>query len=577
MRYAITLLVLCALCGVSGAAPAPEAPVQRRADFLPLGVYWPGEHTFGEYLIPKLRWREIDKALVDLAAHHVNAIWLTHISARDAAEFARHAAQRNIYVVASLGELAGEEPAVQKADHAALVRETLNAWGDAPPPIAWGLADEPRAGYMDTMAKYVQAWKAEAPREPVTCVAMWGDVSATAKAGFDVLCSDVYPFFSPGNPNNYGMPPWAAWKLVTQRVVSNSAHPWMMGQGYQEPWGPYTVDENGNIVYLPGGAPHWEMPTQAQMKWQAWSQFALGGKGMFFFLYRFPTTANPTATPCTLPAVVNTPVNSHAPRALVYDDGRPTPQYDAMGEAYAAIAQHAALLASLQVSAGPEAWITDGGATVVNVLLDPTTQKRYLIAVGSFEEKRPQPVTVILGPHITGLTRHDTGVAVPLTVMTPFRTATLTLPPGDGVIYDCTVDATNLPSYYADQFTDDRYQRDAIGETSGMSRYNEWLSSKNGNLACITYDVDKLLGPAGAGSARVLLYSGGVNGYGRGAFWSMSADGVTFAPLSENAFDTAIPFATRYLRVGLSWQGASTPHYGHLSRLLFCQWKQAAK
>jgi hypothetical protein len=119
-----------AAAGATRAADdAPPGP--RSPSFLPRGVYWAGEHTFNDIPDPKARWQRIERALDDLAAHHVNAVWLTHLSAGETAEFARRAARRGIHLVASLGELAGEVPHIRKGDHKALIERTLKAWGDA--------------------------------------------------------------------------------------------------------------------------------------------------------------------------------------------------------------------------------------------------------------------------------------------------------------------------------------------------------------------------------------------------------------------------------------------------------------
>ncbi len=249
-------------------------------------MYWAGGFTFQECPFPETRWQKIDAALDDLASHHVNAIWLTHRSSSEAAQFARRAARRGIYLVASLGELAGEVGRIRNGNHEALIRRTLQDWGEAPKPIAWGLGDEPRTPYMREMAAYVEAWRKHAPGEPVTSVVMSRDLAAADKARFDALACDVYPFFSPGNPNAYGGPPPAAWLKNTRRLVEHSRRPWMMGQAFQEPWGPFELDGQGNIVYLPGGAPHWVMPSPDQVRWQALAAIALGAKGMFYFHYR---------------------------------------------------------------------------------------------------------------------------------------------------------------------------------------------------------------------------------------------------------------------------------------------------
>ena len=589
LSFAANVLGIC-VCAFAepSSGGGVAAPAQRRPDFIPLGVYWPGEYAFQDCGNATARWQRVDAALDDLARHHVNAIWLTHLSAAETAEFSRRAASRGLYLVASLGELAGEEPQVRKSDHAALIERTRAAWSNAPAPIAWGLGDEPRSTYMNEIAAYVQAWRTNAPGEAVTSVVMWGDVNAAGRAGFDFLCCDVYPFFSAGNPNGYGAAPFAAWRDIARNVVARGRVGWMMGQAYQEPWGPHEADAQGNVVYLPGGAPHWVMPTPEQIRWQAWSAIANGAKGVFYFAYRFPRGGNTNAAPANLPAAVKARTNSNAPRGLVYDDGRPTPQYEAMGEAFAQIAKLAPVLAPLRPAAAREVW-SDGasGSAEVSMLVDPASQKRFLVVVGPYDGDAKQTLAITLGPHVTGLRNVSTGRALPLALAAPYRAAVVPVRPGEGQVFECAVDPANMPQVYSDDFATDKYKADAMnGDTTRVKRYETatggCLSALDGGAAAdqafLVYDLDQRLGPVDPDGARMLIYSGGANPpeY-RGAFWSISADGQSFHALSSNQFDRAVIFSERYLKVGLSWRQSGGPAYGHLSGFTVCQWKHAAR
>ncbi|MGA2618910.1 MAG: right-handed parallel beta-helix repeat-containing protein [Thermoguttaceae bacterium] len=420
--------------------PARPAADPRSEQFLPRGVYWTGGATFQECPWPESRWRRIDAALDDLAAHRVNAVWLTHLSAAETAQFARRAAQRGIYLVAALGELAGEVGRIRKGDHEGLIRRTIQAWGDAPKPIAWGLGDEPRTPYMHEMAAYVEAWRKHAPGEPVTTVATCGDVEAAGKAGFDALACDVYPFFSPGNPHAFGGPPPAAWLRNTRRLVEHAPRGWMMGQAFQEPWGPFELDERGDIVYLPGGAPHWVMPAPAQVRWQALAAVALGAKGMFYFHYRALVRAKPRAGPAQLPAAAKEKSNSHSPPTLVYGDGRPTPQYEALGEAFAWLERNAPRLAPLRPAAAAEAWQfqpSRASGDVVGLLVHPATARRYLMVVAGCDRRESRPIRITLGPHVAGLKSMTTGRDVAVDASGQARQVECPLAPGTAELLEC--------------------------------------------------------------------------------------------------------------------------------------------
>lgn len=293
---------------------------------------------------------------------------------------------------------------------------------------------------MNDMAAYVEAWRKHAPCEPVTSVVMWGDLEAASKARFDALACDVYPFFSPGNPNGFGGPPPAAWLKHTRRLVEYSQRPWMMGQAFQEPWGPFELDAEGNIVYLPGGAPHWSMPSPDQIRWQALSAIALGAKGVFYFHYRAPIRPKPEAAPARLPATVKEKTNSHAPAAVVYDDGRPTPQYEALGEAFAWLGRLAPVLAPLRPAPAAEGWAAqpaEASGDVVSVLVHPTTAKRYLMVVAGCDHREGQPIRITLGPRIVGLKSATTGTGVTEEASGPAQKVGIRLAPGTAELFEC--------------------------------------------------------------------------------------------------------------------------------------------
>ncbi len=549
----------------------PQTP-QRQATFMPFGVYWAGEYLW-QTDDKELDWDRIDASLEDLAAHHCNAVWLTHRSAAETAEFARRAARHGIYVVASIAHLAGEVPHIRKGNHEKLIKDTFAGWGDAPPPIAWGLGDEPRTSYMGEMKTYVDAWKQHAPGEPVTTVVMWRDTDAAGKAGFDVLACDIYPFFSPGNPNGYGRTPRDIWRTSGVNLVRQPGPGWIMGQAYQEPWGPWELDQQGNIVYLPGGAPHWVMPSPSGMRWQAWATMAVGGKGVFYFLYRWPVgQGNPKAKPCKLPAARRERWNSGAPRGLIHADGRSTPQYEAMADAFAEIRALRSVLAPLEPASNREVWLKN---PKTNVLLGlhrhPQTGERVLVAVGPPHGEKPLEATLVFTPNIVGLREADGGRRISLTATGLWRETTFSLRPGEGRVFHCETKGAD-PVFYADNFNKPRFKQDAV-KTSRVKIHNIGSSrvlgaldgAANFNNAFVVYDLDKLLGPRPDNTIRVLLYQSFTTTNYRGADWTQSTDGKTYKPLSRNQPGKPVAITARYLRVGLSWRQAGSVHYGNLS------------
>lgn len=430
----------------AGAVPRAGDAALRQA--MPMGVYWPGEYLHTQPANPRrIDWPSVERALDDLASRHVTAIWLTHRNAAQTANFARRAHRRGIAVVASIAELAGEVPHVRRGNHAQLIRNTLAAWGDAPRPLAWGLGDEPRTAYMPEMAAYVAAWRRYAPREPVTTVVMHRDLNAAATVGFNALAMDVYPFFSPGNPNAYAGSHRRAWIGNTDRLQKAVAVPWMMGQAYQEPWGPFRISPQGNIVYLPGSAPHWVMPNPAQVRWQAFTAVARGAKGMFYFAYRLSPSDRLRRHPgASLPARVSAVTDSGAPMGLVHLDGRPTAQLRAMGEAFGWIRRQRPTLAPLvMVPADRQPRLPDAFSfgSVASLLVHPTSGQRYLMVVSYHTPPRVKggrPLTMVdvpiqLGSEVTRLRRLD-ATGDPVLRRTPQGvTTTVSLPPGRAALF----------------------------------------------------------------------------------------------------------------------------------------------
>jgi hypothetical protein len=441
---------------------SPAAEPQRSPQFFPLGVYWAGE------FVPrgadgKHDYAKIGPLLDSLKAHHCNTIWLTHTGAAEAAEFARHAAKRGIYLVASLGELAGNEHGVrQPAHYRGLPERILKTWGDAPKPIAWGLGDEPRTEYMHQMKGFTEEWARSG--EPVTTVVMAGELAAAGmlmKQTF--LCTDIYPFFTAGNPNGPDTISESAAYVhqAGRRALAwaqrNGIEYWFMGQIFQEPWGNREVDEQGNIVYLPGAAAHFRMPTVAEVHWQNWAALATGARGLIHFIFTFgeqKSLTDPNAKP--LPHGVKEKTNSGSPGGMVYHDGRPTPQYTAMGESFGVIAKLTPLLKQIapveslaeeQLAFHAKGWIPPGD--IVQVMKSRTPQKYYVIvANGEVDNPEPRAIPVNFPPQVVKVTDLRTGEAVALTdkqelawepVCAPFQQARILLPPGHGTLLELTM------------------------------------------------------------------------------------------------------------------------------------------
>ena len=577
-RCLLILLCLSSLSLQAADGTQREHP-GRSPSFIPLGVYWAGSCMWRD-VHHAIDWVKVDTSLKDLAQHHVNAIWITHLSAGDTAEFSRRAALHGISLVASIAEMDFSEPYVRGQDHQKLIQGVLQSWGDAPKPIAWGLGDEPRAAYMTEMAAYVKAWRTHAPGEPLTTVVMWTDITAAGTVGFDQLATDVYPFFSEGNPNRYPMAQAQAWIFHVRKMASLGPRPWMMGQSFQEPVGPFKTNSSGHVVYLPGGAAQWVTPTPEQIRWQALSAMALASKGMFYFHYRAPAAENLLAEAANLPATVKVITDSGSPIAMVLPDGGTTPQYEAMGEVFSWLSKHQAALAPLVSTPIKEAWepvVSPENGNVVNMLMDPVSKERWLMIVAGYQQQKNTPVRFVVGPHITGLTEHLTGSQIELTQEKLFRSGMVQLAPGTAILLKCRVDAARLPLSYDDNFLTDRYQTDAV-TSERVRRFGDGiLSADRADLHAegfVIYDLERWFPRASAGSLSVLRYDGVAAGGGQhGAFWYTSPDAVTWRALSSNEFDQPRQCPDRYLKVRLTWWQTNSPQeYGCLTNFSVIHW-----
>lgn len=440
------------LSGLTGFGQDEATP--SAGDF-PLGVYWPGEYLF-KTEEGDIDWAKNDEVLEKLHAHSCNIIWLTHTSAGNAAEMARRAAPLGIRLVAALGELDGGVPHHRRGDQTTRMKRIIKEWGDAPSPVAWGLGDEPRTGYMREMAEFVGQWKNAG--YPVTAVVMAGDVPAAgALLELTYLCADIYPFFGRGNPN--GPDTIAESAAYIEQAGSRTRYwaeqqgsdYWFMGAIFQLPWGNREPDEQGNVVYLPGGAPHFRMPTPAEVRWQNWAALSTGAKGLIHFSLFFgnvKTANDPNAKP--LDFGISERTNSGAPKGMLYMDGRPTSQFNAMGESFARISNVVPILKRLEPVDDPTAfhskgWIPPGDIVKVMQLRNPDAVRqpdRFAIVVnGNTKEAREVPVNV----QSTVLRVVDTisGQSIPLRtkpavtwepVGYPFRQGRVKLAAGQGTL-----------------------------------------------------------------------------------------------------------------------------------------------
>jgi hypothetical protein len=523
-----------------------------------------------------------------LAAEHVNTIWLTHLTSQETAEVSRRAAVRGISLVAAVGQLAADEPSIRHGNLSRQMASVLADWSDAPRPLAWGLADEPRTAWMGEMVPYLKEWRMQSLNSPATAVVMPTDLLEASTVGFDILAVDDYPFFGRGDPFGLGDAPYRAWVDAVDRVVREAATPWVIAQGFQEPSGPYVISNAGDVAYLPGGGPHWIMPTPAQIRWQAYAGLARGAKGLLFF-HLMANAVSQQGTPASkLPSAVTQETNSGSPMALLYPDGKLTPQFVAMGDAYNWLMRHRVILLSSHPS--PEISGSLDSPTpgdLLSTLSDASTKTRYLMVVASPRRTRETNITIHLAPNVTDLVSMDGGQVIaphPSSANPLLKDVDISIVPGGAALFEIRYDPGIRTAIYTDDFATTKYRADAVQIRNlrifpgdGIFMFTATDGQKAASESYIIYDLDRQFGISSAADVRCVEYDGAANPpTNRGVSWSVSDDGTTWVALSTNDFRNPIFFAHRYIRAAFSWFNGGAPSYGYINHLTFVQWTKSA-
>lgn len=349
-RLLAVLLVL-AITGPWACSQPPEVQTPDLRGSFPLGVYWPWERTQGMANNCGMeKWAFVDRCLDDLRAHHCDAVWAVNLNIEDLRPLADRCAARGIRLVPALAELHYNVD-WRRNNWEYLEAESeraLAAAGDSEAILAWALCDEPTAPLVDEMEAFRRKFHEWGADQPAVVVTMWPDSPIYAeKTGFPVVCTDIYPFFSAGNPNGPNTPGSSRnwYRRHCEVAVTAAARyhktPWVMPQAYHEVWGPWRYDA-GEAQMLPGAILHWRPPTVGEMRWQVWSAVACGVRGFFWFCYlpepNDHAGADPYIGPIFPPELAVkelTPLGFSG--ALLRPDGAPTSQYEAVADALAAL------------------------------------------------------------------------------------------------------------------------------------------------------------------------------------------------------------------------------------------------
>lgn len=397
----LTLVLLVSPVAAGATEPRPLA------DQFPLGVYWPWERTAGLARRNGLdKWPFVERCLDDLKRDGFDSVWAVNLGIPDLPGLAERMAARGMKLVPALGELHYNIPwrrnnwtYLEKAS-----RQALSAAGGSPSILAWALCDEPRRDLVGEMETFRQKFAQWGARQPGVVVTMWPDSPTYAKdARFEVICTDVYPFFSLKNPNGPNTPGGSrAWYRRQARMTVEAARgagrtPWIMPQCFVDVWGPWKYDDRGDAVMLPGAVLHWRQPTIGETRWQVWSALGLGIQGFFWYVYLPPPQDQPEKKAYAGPAfpptfAVKESASGHGPGGMLYPNGSPTPEYLAAAQVFQTVRPLLPIfVGALSAEREPPTKIAAPGW--IGWLHNPKL-KRALAVVVNDDTDRPQALTV---------------------------------------------------------------------------------------------------------------------------------------------------------------------------------------
>jgi hypothetical protein len=433
-------------CGLAAlpvsAAPGP-APL---AGCFPLGVYWPWERTEGlAQRNGQEKWVFVERCLDDLKASGFDAVWAVNLGISDLPRLAQGLADRQMKLVPALAELHYNVP-WRRNNWTYLEKESkraLAAAGRSPAILAWALCDEPPSelvAEMDTFRRKFLDWGA---RQPPVTVTMWPDSPVYAqRAHFAAVCTDVYPFFSAGNPNGPNTPAASrGWYRRQAQMTVEAARkagrtPWLMPQCFLEIWGPWKYDGKLDAVLLPGAVLHWRQPSLGEVRWQLWSALAAGVRGFFWYVYLPPAADQPEAKPYAGPAfppalAVKQATPVHGPGGLLRPDGTATPEYRVLAHALGAIRPLLPLVSGAVPVDPPLGEVSSPGW--IGGLARPDLKRVFTAVVNDDTDHRQ---TLTLRPRRSGEVRDLRSGQ--LLRRAADGTLTVTLPPGGGTLLEET-------------------------------------------------------------------------------------------------------------------------------------------
>lgn len=442
----------------ASAALAGDSPLERS---FARGVYWPWEFTEGGAKTAGMeKWQFVDHMLGVIGKEmHCNVVWFVN-GPEDPARVCDLAAKHGLLVLPTSPLMhymvhgLPTEPELAQAVQAAVapLREK-KALG------AYVLKDEARAVEVEQLETYRRALERADPTRPSIIVTMaCADTEYyIARAGFPIVCMDIYYFGAPQCPSIPNPTPVSQGCYRGQvGALVKMGQPrgkisWVMPQAFAAPWGPSWLDEQGLLVLEPGCHLQLHMPTVAQMHWQTWEGVRLGCRGVVYFTLfggdsegwkpdKGPMPKSLQETMDFVKAnkwpVVKERTRTGQPAALTLPGGKSTPQSLAMSEDFAFLERIDQTLLSLRPT-HLRAVFGEGPAAVATFETAKDPSLRYAVVVNDdLDVKRTLALRFL--PNVTAVKNLRDNAALTLTDEPTndvgLRSAALALGPGEGTI-----------------------------------------------------------------------------------------------------------------------------------------------
>ena len=244
--------------------------------------------------------------------------------------------------------------------------------------LGYVLMDEPPTNMTQRLRRLEEVQHRHDPAHDSIMVVSPGQFPDYAEAmKFPAICADIYYFGGPRSHGSIPTPAPVSRKLYRKKVREMldvgsrfGKNVWIMPQSFAEVRGPHYWDESGRKCVVEKGAYiHWRMPTQAEIRWQAWEALRAGAKGIVFFAlhghhlrrredmlpggrdYEKLKKENARLAELSKKMQETETHEIDAERTLTYPGGAPTPQFAALGECFGKIAPHRVRLLSAQEDA----------------------------------------------------------------------------------------------------------------------------------------------------------------------------------------------------------------------------------